>query len=206
MLEINIIGYSGHSFVCLDTAIKSGLTINGYFEKEKKTYNPFNLKFLGNEKESSSTLPTFICIGDSLIRSKLYQKLKNRFNFDVNIIDNSSYISDYSSLGRNIYVGRNCIINFGSKIGNFTVINSGALIEHNNNIGEYCFISPKAVLLGDVSVGNKTFIGSNATILPGVKIGNNSIVGAGSVVLKDIPDNSVYVGSPAKFIKSNTHE
>ena len=86
------------------------------------------------------------------------------------------------------------------------MINSGALIEHNNNIGEYCFISPKAVLLGDVSVGNKTFIGSNATILPGVKIGNNSIVGAGSVVLKDIPDNSVYVGSPAKFIKSNTHE
>ena len=44
-------------------------------------------------------------------------------------------------------------------------------------------------------------IGIAATILPGVTVGENSIVGAGSVVTKDVPDNSIVAGNPAKFIK-----
>ena len=54
--------------------------------------------------------------------------------------------------------------------------------------------------IGRVKIGNEVFVGANTTILPNVKIGNNVIVGSGSVVTKDIPDNSVYAGNPAKFI------
>jgi maltose O-acetyltransferase len=46
-------------------------------------------------------------------------------------------------------------------------------------------------------VGNNVRIGSNATILP-VKIGNNAIIGAGSVVTKDVPENSIVKGNPAR--------
>ena len=49
-------------------------------------------------------------------------------------------------------------------------------------------------------VGNNVRIGSNATIMP-VTIGDNSIIGAGAVVTKDVPENSVVVGNPAKIIK-----
>ena len=49
---------------------------------------------------------------------------------------------------------------------------------------------------------NNVFIGCNSIIMGGVRIGNNVVIGAGSVVTKDIPDNSVVVGNPAKVIKT----
>ena len=55
---------------------------------------------------------------------------------------------------------------------------------------------------GKVTIGNNVFIGMNSLILKGVKIGNNVIIGAGSIVTRDIPDNCVAVGNPAKIICS----
>lgn len=56
--------------------------------------------------------------------------------------------------------------------------------------------------IGCVEIGNNVFVGSNTTILQNVRIGNNVIIGAGTLVNKDIPDNSVAVGVPAKVIGS----
>lgn len=52
-----------------------------------------------------------------------------------------------------------------------------------------------------VVIGKNVWIGSNATILPGVTIGDNSVVAAGAVVTKDVPENIVVAGVPAKFMK-----
>lgn len=53
-----------------------------------------------------------------------------------------------------------------------------------------------------VKIGRNVWIGSNSTILPGVTVGDNAVIGAGSVVTKDIPENTVFAGNPAKFIKN----
>ncbi len=54
----------------------------------------------------------------------------------------------------------------------------------------------------NVVIGNEVFIGAGSVVLPGVKIGDCVIIGAGSVVSKDIPDNSVAVGNPARVVCS----
>ena len=75
------------------------------------------------------------------------------------------------------------------------------------------FIGPNTTFTNDKKPksGNRDFkiektivkqgasIGANATILPGISIGSNSLVGAGSVVSKNIPDNEVWIGNPARF-------
>ena len=57
-------------------------------------------------------------------------------------------------------------------------------------------------IIAPITVGNNVYIGTGAYILPGVKIGNNCIIGAAAVVTRDIPDNSVAVGVPARVIKT----
>ena len=53
-----------------------------------------------------------------------------------------------------------------------------------------------------ITIGDNVYIGNNVIILPGVNIGNKVIIGAGAIVSKDIPDNSVVVGVPARIIKT----
>ena len=55
---------------------------------------------------------------------------------------------------------------------------------------------------GKIEIGNNVFVGANSVILYDVKIGNNVIIGANSTVTKDLPDDSVCVGSPCKRIGS----
>ena len=54
-----------------------------------------------------------------------------------------------------------------------------------------------------VNIGDNVFIGAHTTILKGVTIGNNVIIGACSVITKDIPENEIWAGNPANFIKLN---
>ena len=56
--------------------------------------------------------------------------------------------------------------------------------------------------LGSVHIKRNVWIGAGATILPGVTVGENSIVAAGAVVTKDVPDNTIVGGVPAKWIKN----
>ena len=63
-------------------------------------------------------------------------------------------------------------------------------------------IVPDLEITKPIVVGNDVYIGNNVIILPGVTIGNKVIIGAGAVVSKDIPDNSVAVGVPARVIKT----
>lgn len=82
-------------------------------------------------------------------------------------------------------------------------------------IGDNVTLAPRVIILahdastkdflgytkiGRVSIGNNVFVGANSIILPNVKIGDNVIIGAGSVVTKDVEDNFVVGGNPAKFI------
>ena len=57
----------------------------------------------------------------------------------------------------------------------------------------------------DTYIGHDCVIGVGAIIMPGVKIGNEVVIGSGSVVTKDIPDNCIAVGNPAKVIKTDVH-
>ena len=200
--NFSIVGYSGHSYVILDSASKSNLICKGYYDRNKKNFNPFNIEYLGLEKEINSDEKIFISIGDNKIRRNVYQNLiKKNFITFLNIVDPTSTISKFSNITENssISIGINSVINSFARIHEGSIINTGAIIEHEVSIGKFSHVAPNSIICGNSFIGENVFIGANSIIKQGVKVGNNSIIGAGSVVLNDVPPNSTYVGNPARL-------
>jgi len=203
--DIIVLGYSGHSYVIIDSAIENGFNILGYTENEIKIKNPFNLIYLGNEFDENSegwrlTNSFIIGVGDNKIREKIFLFLKKKNKNIISIVSKTSSISNNVKIGEGTFVNRNVVINSFSTIGENCILNTGCIIEHECKIGNSCHVGPGAVITGNVNIGDRTFIGANAVIRPGIKIGNDVIIGAGTVVLRDIEDRQKSVGNPGKIL------
>ncbi len=128
-------------------------------------------------------------------------------------IGNDSKVGTFVEIQKNVTIGKNC------KISSHTFICEGVHIEDDVFIGHnVTFINDKYPKSTNISgelqteedwsvvetfVKKGASIGSSATILCGITIGGNAIVGAGSVVTKNVPDNSIVAGVPAKVIRKS---
>jgi len=204
--NINLIGYSGHAFVVCDIFLSNGIKPNGYFEKEQKTNNPYDLPYLGSEQDKASdqvlqNCNYFVAIGENVLRKQITQQIISKVKIEpINAIHTNTSLSSTALLGNGVMVSGNCIINACANIGDGVICNTQSVIEHECQIGAFSHIAPGAVLCGNVKIGVCTFIGANAVIKQGVVIGDNVTIGAGAVILKNVPSNSTVVGNPQKNI------
>lgn len=146
-----------------------------------------------------------IGIGNPVLRKQLYDKFLIIGGEFTSVISPSAIIGNYDvqiGIGSNVLSG--AIFSNSSNIGKGCIIYYNSIITHDCKIGDFVEISPSVTLLGRCKIGSYTQIGANATILPDITIGKNVIIGAGSVVTKDLPDNCMVVGVPAKIIKELT--
>jgi len=113
----------------------------------------------------------------------------------------------YIEIGNNCYINNNAsIISDGQKI----IIEANCLIGTSFQVIDSDFhdLDPKSrfggtnVIKKDVLIQENVFCGNNVTVLKGVTIGKNSVIGNNSVVTKDIPQNVIAAGNPAKVLKS----
>ena len=118
------------------------------------------------------------------------------------------FVPFHTNFGRHIWLGKNIFINHACTfldLGGITLEDNVMLGPKVNLITENHPINPaerKDLDLQPILIKKNAWIGAGATILPGVTVGENSIVAAGAVVSKDVPDNSIVGGVPARFIRA----
>lgn len=143
-----------------------------------------------------------IGIGNPLLRKKMlsiFEQLGGKF---TSVISKNADIGNYGvKIGQGCNILPTALIANGSTLGKGCIVYYNVTITHDCVIGDFVELSPGATILGEVEIGENCQIGANVTILPKIKIGINAIVGAGAVVTKNLPDNCVAVGIPAKIIK-----
>ncbi len=138
-------------------------------------------------------------------KTLVYEAFKPYITDDmyINVIPNEIILPEKIKLGRGININFGVTIGPFTEIHNFVTVNRNVSIGHHNLIEEFVTISPGVNIAGHVIIKRNTLIGIGAVILNNITIGANVIIGAGSVVTKDIPDNTVWYGVPAKFIRNN---
>lgn len=202
--KIFIIGAGGWGRELFHLFSKNQYNCVGFLDIEKKKDN-LPAPILGHEKDILKIVNEHqlsccaIAIGDMAKRKKIYHKIENSSIIFPSLIDNpiNSFIKNLEE-GVIVYPG--VVIMNNCKIGKFTLINSGVTIGHDVVIGDFCNVNPGVNLAGEIIIGDGSLIGIGSSIKEGVRIGKNVLVGAGSVVIKDIPDNTVVYGVPAKEI------
>ena len=113
----------------------------------------------------------------------------------------------YCDCGQRLKLGKNITINKGA-----TILPAGLVVIEDNvligpdvkiiTINHDIYDRHNKCYLKKITIKNNAWICTGAIILPGVTIGRNSVVAAGTVVTKDVPDNTVVGGNPAKIIKN----
>lgn len=97
-------------------------------------------------------------------------------------------------------IGKNVVLAYG---GLGIVIHSDAVIGNNVEIGQSVLVGGNGREYGAPEICDHVYIGSGAKVLGPIKVGRGAVIGANSVVLKDVPENCVVVGIPARVIKEN---
>lgn len=139
-------------------------------------------------------------IGDPKLLSKLSEKFEN-YIFP-NLI-HPNFIGDQKS----IQLEKGNIITAGSvftvdiKIGSHNIFNLNSTVGHDTVIGDCNVFNPGVNISGSVKIGSENLFGTNSTVLQLIEIGNKNILGASSLANKNIDDDCIMVGVPAKNLK-----
>ena len=189
--------------------LSSDYNIVGYTDVEPPEETIFvsghEISYLGDDSyfdTLSYTTNVVISIGETLLRKKIFEKLKNNpfIRFPNIYLGTTKICSD-------IEIGEGCIFCDGTKIstnvnvGDFVFCNIDSLVCHDNKIGDFVTLAPRCQLAGNVLVDECSYIGIGATVIQGIRIGKNVVVGAGSTVIRNVSDGSTAVGVPTRIVK-----
>jgi sugar O-acyltransferase (sialic acid O-acetyltransferase NeuD family) len=214
-IPLLIIGSSGHAKVIIDIIERQDkYEILGLIDSYRlNDENTLGYKILGDESiiikyaSEFQNLHLFVAIGDNAVRFKIVNKI-NSFGkpfFFATLIHPLAVIGKNVKIGIGVAVMAGVVVNTDSVIGDFSIINTTCSIDHDCLINEFVTVAPGAVLGGSVKVGRFAVISIGATVIHGINIGEDAIVGAGATVIGHINNNEIYVGVPAKKLRSRNH-
>lgn len=138
-------------------------------------------------------------------RTKLLYELNIPQSKFENFVHPSVMLAKSAVMGYGNVILANAVINCNAVIGNFNTVNSGTLLGHDITIGNNNYFAGQVCVGSGLEIGNMNFIGLNSSIRNGIKMGDNNVVGMSSNITKDVENDSIVYGNPAKIQPQLNH-
>lgn len=211
MNSIILVGGGGHAKVIISILRKLGsFSILGYTALEDGG-DLMGVPFLGADSEITQLangigdLNAVLAIGQvglGNLRSSIWKRLRELPISFPSIVSPKAIVNEVVSISEGTVVMDGVVINSSTHIGHGVILNTNSTIEHDVVLGDWVHVAPGATISGGVRIGDFSMIGAGATVIEETTIGANCMIGAGATVINDLSDAGVYVGCPARRIKT----
>jgi sugar O-acyltransferase (sialic acid O-acetyltransferase NeuD family) len=208
MRPVILWGASGHAKVLAEACGQMGRRVVALFDNDPARVSPWeNVPLaIGEEgllrwREQTGLLAEFaLAIGGDRGRDRLaLHDLLAGYGFvPLTVVHPTAFVAESAHLDAGCQVLARAAVCVEAKLGRQTIVNTQASVDHECVLGAGVHVAPGATLAGCVQVADGATIGAGAVVLPRLRIGSDAVVGAGAVVTRDIPDNAVAWGNPAR--------
>lgn len=197
---MNSIGILGNGRHAAEVASYSQHAV--VFTAVQKQYISADMIDIESPTAEQANIPVVAAVGAPGLRKMLVELWPG--NMYATAVSGAAYIDASAAIDEGSQVAPFAVIMPQVVIGKHCIINVHASISHDCRLGDYTTVSPGVHMGGNVVTGAGVFIGIGATIKDGISIAEGAVIGAGAVLIHDATEsNGVYVGNPARIIKTN---
>jgi sugar O-acyltransferase (sialic acid O-acetyltransferase NeuD family) len=211
MNSIVLVGGGGHAKVIVSILRKLGsFSLLGYTAL-KAGGDLMGIPFLGTDIEipqlavKHGNLNVVLAVGQvgpGHLRSSLWDRLHEFQISFPSIVSPKAIVNEAVSIAEGTVLMDGVVVNSGASLGRGVIANTNSTIEHDVVLGDWVHVAPGATISGGVTIGDFSMIGAGATVIEGKTIGSGCLIGAGATVISDLSEAGVYVGCPARRIKT----
>jgi sugar O-acyltransferase (sialic acid O-acetyltransferase NeuD family) len=140
----------------------------------------------------------FVALGDNRGRRAMTERLLAAGEHLVTVIHPFSCVAPSARVGEGSMIAAGAVLAPRVELGRGTLLNTNASVDHDSVVGDFAHVSAGAIVGAKVRIGEETLIALGASVTSGMKIGARTLIGSGAVVVRDIPDDVVAWGAPAR--------
>jgi sugar O-acyltransferase (sialic acid O-acetyltransferase NeuD family) len=207
-MDIYVVGARAQARVSHQTLVAEGHRAPYVFDHDRSVSKPWDCELIHDdsdfERYARKCEAFLVCIGDvgrGQIRVEFSRRLEAVGLAPYSAIHPTTFVPKSAKVGRGLQTFPCAVVGDFTDIGDYCILGINCAVDHDGRIGCGVHVMGGASVAGSVKIGEFATVGANATILPGLTIGRNSIVGAGAVVTKDVPDDVVVAGVPARILR-----
>lgn len=147
----------------------------------------------------------FVAIGNNKIREKIQRSMEQMGYEMITLVSRYAVVSRHADIAAGTILMPGAVVNACARIGKGCILNTNCSVDHDCDIGDFCHIAPGCAISGTTTVSGGTFLGTGTNVIDGITIGQHCVIGSGAAVVKNIPENCLAVGVPAKIKKEMIH-
>ena len=188
-----IVGIGSQADVVNDIISEVGdFEISAYVDYKNEIKSKDGLPVISLHQFKSLTLANsiavYVCLPDRDLEKTLVADVQNSKAYLVNVISRTATVSPRAKLGRNVFIGPNCLVGPFADIGDNVRMLNGSSVAHHSKIGAGTWICDGATVGGNVEIGNQCLIGLNSSVNKKIKIGHKCVITSGTNVSENKQD------------------